>query len=57
MAFGGSEWITRVQADCFIQSMTLQWKVIDNRFYDHSLCLTHGRYWKIHWYADADETV
>ena len=39
MAFGGSEWITRVQADCFIQSMTPQWKVIDNRFFDHSLCL------------------
>lgn len=39
ISFGGSEWITRIQADCFIQAMTPQWKVIDNRFYDHSLCL------------------
>ena len=38
LSFGGSEWITRVQADCFIQSMTPLWKMIDNRFYGHSLC-------------------
>lgn len=36
IALGGSEWVTRVQADCFIQSMTPAWKIIDNRFYDHS---------------------
>ncbi|WP_270304068.1 NAD(P)H-dependent oxidoreductase [Baileyella intestinalis] len=37
MSFGGSEWVTRVQGDCFIQSMTPLWKIIDNKIYDHSL--------------------
>lgn len=39
MALGGSEWVTRVQADCFIQSMTPCWKIIDNKFFDHSITI------------------
>ena len=37
MAVGGSDWATRVQADCATQALTPKWTVIHNEFFQWSL--------------------
>lgn len=37
MAVGGSDWATRVQADCATQALTPKWSIIHNEFFQWSL--------------------
>lgn len=37
MAVGGSDWATRVQADCATQALTPKWTVVHNDYYQWSL--------------------